>query len=67
VGYSQSCCYAYSVNAIDEYVSAACIMRTLTYVCWLLLDFNEQYEDMRLDDGPLFFADMTLFLLRSFV
>ena len=42
-------------NKTDEKWNAVCITPTPSYVCWLLCDFSNHCEDIRLDDGPNFF------------
>lgn len=41
-------------NAIDEYVNVVCTTRTSAYSCWLLGDFSDQCEEIRLGDMPIF-------------
>jgi hypothetical protein len=42
-------------NAIDQYLNAVCITRTLAHLRWLLCDFNDRREEVNLADGPNFF------------
>jgi hypothetical protein len=53
-------------NSINEYVNAVCIMPNFAYACWLLRDFSDQCEDIRLDDGQIC-SCLSLFLLRDFL
>jgi hypothetical protein len=51
-------------NKIDEQSNAVCITPTPSHVCWLLCNFSNHSENIqvRLDDGPTFFCDLTLIL-----
>jgi hypothetical protein len=46
---------------------AVCITRTAAYACLLSGNFSEDCEDISLDDGPIFFSDLTQFLLGDFL
>ena len=35
-------------NMIDEWSNAVCIARNFAYACWLLRDFSDYCEDIRL-------------------
>ena len=42
-------------KSTEEMVNAVCITRNLAYAFWLLGDFSDLCEDIRLGDGPVFF------------
>jgi len=54
-------------KSTEELVNAVCIKRNFAHACWLLGDFSYFCEDIRLGDGPIFFSDLNLFLLRDFL
>jgi hypothetical protein len=43
------------LNAIAERVNAVCVTRTSALEFWLLNDFSEPSEDVKLGDGPNYF------------
>ena len=52
LGYSQFCCFSCFLNAIAERVNAVCVTQTSANEFWLLRDFGEPSEDVKLSDGP---------------
>jgi hypothetical protein len=36
-------------------LKAVCMTQTFTYTCWLICDFSNKCEEIRLDDRPTFF------------
>jgi len=47
-------------------VNAVCTTRNFANVCWLLGDLSDRSAVTRLDDGPIFFSDLTFYYYKFF-
>ena len=51
---------------LDKQVNTVCIMQIFAYTCWLLCDFIDLCQDIRLDGGQIV-SILTLFLWCDFL
>jgi hypothetical protein len=48
-------------------VKAVCVTRNFAFTFWLLGDLSNRRDGVKWDDGPNYFSDLALNLLREFV